>query len=288
MTADPPTDAASGAGPEGDPDAEPEGPDSQLRAMRAVWLEMRDEEPAAGGLADLLAAARSQADVMRPPPPWWQRWLAGMRRPAALAFATVVVLIAGAVLLGRRTADETGTAAPRTGEPAVDPPGDRPEVREVREELGRATPLPSRPATAAPEPPSTPPTTATPVDSAAGPAHDRDSPKRSRAPARGPDGSSRDAGGAASVHPRPPAPPAAKAPAPPHPAGDALLLDEGFVEARRGSGSTAELIRQCESAAQRGDCDAVRRLVGQIAQTDRDYAARVGPDSAIGKCLVAQ
>ncbi|HEY6179302.1 MAG TPA: hypothetical protein VIX73_32835, partial [Kofleriaceae bacterium] len=58
--------------------------DPQLRAMRAVWLEMRDEEPAAGGLADLLAAARVKAEAMQPRPSWWQRLLASLRRPPVL------------------------------------------------------------------------------------------------------------------------------------------------------------------------------------------------------------
>ncbi|HEX3764071.1 MAG TPA: hypothetical protein VHW23_35500 [Kofleriaceae bacterium] len=42
------------------------GDDPQLGAMRAVWRAMRDEAPPDRGLADLLAAARSQAAAMQP------------------------------------------------------------------------------------------------------------------------------------------------------------------------------------------------------------------------------
>lgn len=75
---------------------------AQLRAMRSVWLSMRDEDPPDGGLVDLLSAARAKADTMRAQPTLRQRLAAWVRRPPALAFATVVVLVGGAVLvLGR-------------------------------------------------------------------------------------------------------------------------------------------------------------------------------------------
>jgi hypothetical protein len=67
---------------------------------------MRDEEPAAGGLDALLAAARAKAVTMQPRPTLWQRLAAGLRRPTTLAFATVLVLAGGAVLVGRHTAPE--------------------------------------------------------------------------------------------------------------------------------------------------------------------------------------
>jgi len=46
-----------------------------------------------------------------------------------------------------------------------------------------------------------------------------------------------------------------------------------------------DLSRQCEAAAQRGDCATVRRLVDQITRTDRGYRARVAKNSPVGKCL---
>lgn len=78
--------------------------DASLTAMRSVWLSMRDEDPPAAGMTALLAAARAQAETMQRPS-WWQRVLATLRRPPALAFATVVVLVGGAVLVGQRTKD---------------------------------------------------------------------------------------------------------------------------------------------------------------------------------------
>jgi hypothetical protein len=47
----------------------------------------------------------------------------------------------------------------------------------------------------------------------------------------------------------------------------------------------AQLYQQCESAARRGDCVAVRLMVGRIAKTDRSYRARVAKDSPVAKCL---
>ncbi len=85
--------AAGGAGDRAD------HPD--LRAMRAVWLSMRDEAPPDGGLAELLAAARAKAETMQTRPAFWQRLVAGLRRPPAMALATVMVLVCGAVLLTR-------------------------------------------------------------------------------------------------------------------------------------------------------------------------------------------
>jgi hypothetical protein len=94
---------------------------AQLRAMRAVWLEMREEDPPDGGLVDLLAAARANAGTMRARPTLWQRVLAGLRRPPALAFATVVVIVGGAVLFigrgkGMRAEHAAGSSGP--GPPA--------------------------------------------------------------------------------------------------------------------------------------------------------------------------
>jgi len=73
--------------------------------MRAVWLTMRDEDPPERGLAELLAAAGAKAEAMQARPAWWQRLAAGLRRPPALALATVLVLAGGAVLVGRHGVD---------------------------------------------------------------------------------------------------------------------------------------------------------------------------------------
>lgn len=80
--------------------------DASLRSMRAVWLSMRDEEPPAAGMSALLAAAREKAEQMRAEPSWWQRVVAQLRRPPVLAFATVMILIGGAVLVTRSSEDQ--------------------------------------------------------------------------------------------------------------------------------------------------------------------------------------
>jgi hypothetical protein len=54
---------------------------------------------------------------------------------------------------------------------------------------------------------------------------------------------------------------------------------------RPSSDRRAQLYEQCESAARRGDCVAVKRILGRITKTDRGYRARLAKDSAIAKCL---
>jgi hypothetical protein len=104
------------------------GDDAKLRSLRAVWLAMPDEDPPERGLDALMAAARTKAAEMAEgsseavpkqvehTPSWWERFVAGFRRPAVLAMATVVVLVAGAVLVGNRgmkaSAPPTNNAAP--------------------------------------------------------------------------------------------------------------------------------------------------------------------------------
>jgi hypothetical protein len=110
-----------GADRGGDPAEHDDGP--ELKAMRAVWLTMRDEDPPERGLAELLAAAGAKAAMMQARPAWWQRLAAGMRRPQVLALATVLVLVGGAVLGGRHGADAPVPVSARepAGVGAADP-----------------------------------------------------------------------------------------------------------------------------------------------------------------------
>jgi len=87
-----PADAPGAQDVEADEERSARG-DPELRAMRTVWLQMRDEEPSGRGLAELLVAARDKASAMQPRPSWWQRVLAGLRRPP--------VVLPWAILLGR-------------------------------------------------------------------------------------------------------------------------------------------------------------------------------------------
>ncbi len=110
-----------------DDDTEPD--DAQLRALRSVWLSLPDEDPPSAGLAELMAAARARAELLAQPP-WWRRLFVQLRKPPVLAFATLLVVIGGAIAIGRRgdtidpAAPVTAPAAPATGTyeaPAGDP-----------------------------------------------------------------------------------------------------------------------------------------------------------------------
>jgi hypothetical protein len=104
--------AAIGAGAEADDDGDEDVADPELRAMRRVWHDMREQEPPAAGMSALLAAARVQAASMQPQPTWPQRMLAALRRPPVLALATVVVVIGGAMLVTLRIEGVPPAGAP--------------------------------------------------------------------------------------------------------------------------------------------------------------------------------
>jgi hypothetical protein len=52
-----------------------------------------------------------------------------------------------------------------------------------------------------------------------------------------------------------------------------------------GAGDGVELYAQCESAARRGDCAAVRRIVERITRSARGYRERIAKEPAVAKCL---
>lgn len=119
--------------------------DAQLKSLRAVWLAMPDEDPPERGLDALMAAARTKAVQMADgsselpkATSWWERFVAQFRRPPVLALATVVVLVAGAVLFGHRGMKAN---APNAASPSnEDVPTERREHESVRQE---APPPPS-------------------------------------------------------------------------------------------------------------------------------------------------
>jgi hypothetical protein len=50
--------------------------------------------------------------------------------------------------------------------------------------------------------------------------------------------------------------------------------------------SVDQLLRQCQTAAGRGDCAAAKVIAAQIAKTDAEfYRTRVTKDAAISRCL---
>jgi hypothetical protein len=306
--------------------------DPELGAMRTVWRAMRDEEPSDRGLADLLAAARAKAETMQVQPTLWQRLVAGLRHPPALALATVVVLVGGAVILGRRGVEVSAPArSPGAADHAQVVPRQlaRPAVAEEESlapvagraaagtEDGSLAPVAGR-AAAGTEDGSLAPVagvvSTSPSDGSppgAGMAK-LDTAGRSRAPApagaavpprpstsqadlRGARPSRADRDRVSDVDDRTGAirPPRSEPPAPPPPEVDesaktrerTIALASQHDPASATPVPLAQLYQQCESAARRGDCVAVRLMVGRIAKTDRSYRARVAKDSPVAKCL---
>jgi hypothetical protein len=239
--------------------------DPKLRSMRAVWLQMRDEDPPAGGLSELLAAARAKADTMAAAEPsWWQRLVAMLRRPPVFALATVMIVLGGALLIGRRI------------EPAASPPP-RLETRSSDEPIaGRAQST---------EHLASPP-----------PVLDREIPT---APLAHPHGNV-----AHSAPPPESPPPLEMSHSDPGATAD-VETASGEADGRAGMKSSMngevpaapptaqtdstepldQLRRQCDTAARRGDCAAVRAMVERIERSDRSFRARVVKDSPVAKCL---
>jgi hypothetical protein len=367
----------------GEDAVEGEDDDATLRAMRAVWLTMREEDPPGSGVAELLAAARAKAETLQARPPLWQRMLAGLRRPPALALVTVMLLVGGAVLLGRHadridvTGEVSGSASAALGSELREPPVTRappgaaapqpstdPRAGRARGEAAEgqveATATAGQPlrggslegatgaakASASPgggvpgagssgartqgdaagtagssaasgrglAPPASDPARAVAdrisTDDAV-PAHeDSTRPGEGRAqvthrgvaaPApvrRTPPGNPGSAGHAlgaaagadtsATLRDEPAPPPAIelnnKAERPSTPAATPVPPDNP-PPPRSSDGSLAKLYQQCETAAERGDCIAVRKMVGRITRTDRGYRARVAKDSPVARCL---
>ena len=96
----------------------------RLREVHSAFRSLPDEEPPERGLAELMAAARVKATEMKPAP-WWRV----LFRPPMLALATVMVLVGGAVLIGRHgdsmkaespTAPIRNAATPDTTDLALD------------------------------------------------------------------------------------------------------------------------------------------------------------------------
>jgi hypothetical protein len=297
------------------------GLDESLSSMRSMWREMKDEEPSDKGMAALLAAAREKADEMKPKRSWLAALLDQLRRPPVLAMATVVVLIGGAVVISQRkdelkTDSEMATAS--TGDNAAPAP---PSVHDDlaggaaddgdASERGRfeAPGAPVEPAAPLAEPPppevakqhvaqrptkpkpkldekkstvaTTPTEESKPEANVVKPA-DKTEPK---APASGAlqiasgDEDDMQAKGAAEVTvdaTQPEHKPVLRKPLP---------SIEGEDRAAKDS-SVAQLIKQCEAAAAKNDCGAVRTIAAKIAQQDpQTYRSRVVKNPKVAKCL---
>lgn len=255
--------------------------DPELRSLRAVWVTMReqDEEPSDRGLAALMSAAREKASTMapEPSPTWWQRMVSVLRRPPVLALATVTVLLGGALLIGQH-----GKAI----EPASAPLAPARAPQEKAEAAPSPVPAPgaapSSAAIAAPETTSVAPAQRKPlapppkrarrvVEDAPVVAHGGDvrSDKAAEAPAPVDDVSvgGETAPATATMATQPRSQPTSNAPVAPMPSID-------------------QLVKQCEMAAARGDCRAVRRFAAEIAKSDPGaYKTRVTRSSSLAHCL---
>lgn len=312
----------------------------RLRHLRAAFRAMPDEDPPERGLADLMAAARAQAEEMTPVPqrmgpgdrvlavPWWKRLAAMLRRPPVLALASVMVLLGGALLIGRRGDEDVArpTVSATESKPAAATGGAAPAGSgsaaikgEANEELDRQRFDDGKDTGGAPQAQTKPePPKPEPVKPNFG--GDRPTPKPAdEAPPR------------VSHHTRsplpatpPPAPPPASAdqvkepkdPAPPKAdvdksAGakpsqtvqkDELVIQgesapttaaPGAVDGRHeGAGRKAtpeQLLQQCRVAANRGDCVATKAIAARIEKDDASfYRERVAKDAAVARCLSAK
>lgn len=297
--------------------------DAQLKQLRAVWVTMRDEDPPDRGLAALMTAAREKATELEEAarPSWWQRVVATLRRPQVLALATVTLLLGGALVVTQRSArmKAESVAMPETADrnlmmsDAVQPKGGyaEPSGASAASAGSGATVAPmdqeeAKPAEVAVEAPpklrtSKPGSKAKPSPSPDPMnVHEAAAEPRSTTPA-GPRGlvgggtapslsiAQDDAPVAADSAPRneaatvQPAPkkPIARTPPPEIEGEDRVSKDNTKAPA-----TIDQLVKQCESAAVRRDCAAVRVIAQKIlTSSPSTYKTRVANNSAIQKCL---
>lgn len=241
--------------------------DESLSSMRTVWLSMRDEDPPAGGMSALMAAAAAKATEMSPArPAWWQRALAQLRRPPALAFATVILLVGGAVLVTR---NQDKMAVKETA------PAPREELR-VQEQPVAPAPATGGASTAPVPEPAPPKQLRTPKPRAQKKVEDSVGPNEpSRDHRFDGDDAPRFGGEGQAVETAPAIVDTKPADAP------------GTRLSKSSPGSPVDqLARQAEAAAARGDCPAVRTLVARIRQQDEAFfQARLGKTAAVMGCL---
>jgi hypothetical protein len=218
------------------------------------------------------------------PAPWWKRMVEQLRRPSVLAFASLVLLIGGAVVLTRHD-DAIEKAQPTIA------PSREVETPAANQEIMATPPAgaPVSPTSAGPgKPDDRPARTDT-----------RTSPPRAHHETHGaPNPTVRGQGEAAFERPAPPPPPP-----PPH--ADTLTdenaaPDSGAAAGMKASGQAApqqqtrapaevlaeQLATQMRSAAARGDCDNAKAIAARIARQDPTYY-RERVASEISKCGAA-
>jgi hypothetical protein len=259
----------------------------------------------------LLAAAREKAESMRETPAWWQRLFTQLRRPPALAFATVMLLVGGAVLVTRsvdhKVPSETSAVAPAGPDELRSSEVTRNLEEEKPAEIQQNAPVIAEPTPSAPSPePVKQVTKPRPKKEVAAGAkvedtrktiddvgpnepnrHDRfDSDATKSGFAEGKDTSTTELESPGRVDPTTTAQP------PPEPAPRGQATQKGGEQVTvtdSGKSSTPpneQLARQAESAASRKDCPAVRVIVGRLKKQDESfYKTRLGKNAAVTKCL---
>ena len=302
---------------EADEASEANEADESLRAMRSVWLSMRDEEPGEGGLSALLAAAHAKAAELRPPSVW-QRIGAMLRRPPALAFATVLVLVGGAVVVSQQAKDEpppmatlegagaaresTATTAAPTAVSAIaaPPAGAGPTGAAGDGEAETSTRSGGGAPPAAPPAPPAPPAHGALADTQVA---KQPSPKSAKKPSRekakidafedgiaqrrvSQDDAPAPATSATSAEmPSPPPPPApSEAAGMPSPT-PAPVTTANRSEGKVPDGALAALERKVRKAADAGDCATVQQLMAELGRRDAQARERVAQRPSIQSCL---
>lgn len=292
--------------------------DAQLRQLRAVWVSMRDEDPPDRGLAALMTAARTKAAELEQAaaPSWWQRVAATLRRPPVLALASVTLLLGGALIVTQRSSQmkaettvetESQTkgggegpmaTAPAAGSATVVQP--RADENFMEHDLAKPAEVAVPPPPPPPEPPKlrdTKPASKSVGQKAKRPTSDSTGAMESTAEG-GPRGAG--AGAPALVIAQDDAP-VMSAPtsrddaetlkvAPKKPIGrtapPAIDGEDRVVSKDAAKPSLDQLVKQCESAAARGDCAAVRTIAQKILTTaPAAYKSRVASNAAINRCL---
>jgi hypothetical protein len=276
--------------------------DPVMRSMRSVWLTMRDEDPPQRGMAELLAAARVQAEAMQPKASWWRRTLAVMWRPPVLALATAVVLVGGALVVNNRNKDlevATTQETPRLDSLETPPAPSERDTASVppAEPAGTAPGAPDPSSTIVTEAPRVPPRTTRGARPVAPPAPPLPPPQDDHGEVGG-----RAASANVKLEADKPSPkPAASEQ-------DGLLIagesspdttadvaaspvrPQSTVAATRTGPPRTELVeqlvKQTEVAAGRKDCPAVRATAARVKKLDANvYKARVAKQPAIATCL---
>jgi hypothetical protein len=235
-------------GPEGDVDA-------QLRSLRAVWLAMPDENPPERGLDALMAAARTKAvemaeasTEMPKQPSWWERFVATLRRPQVLALATVLLLVAGVLVIGDRSMKASAPA--NHAQPS---PENVPTEHRERESLKVNAP---------------PPAVLEDTNAPGGPVGGHVATPQ-RAPERASDESVRKEGATNGED--------ALATG----QWQAVPMDPTAEEVAKN-----KLLDEAKTAAAKGDCNSARTVARQLEKQDLGYyRSRVVPDPGISDCL---